>query len=153
MFKAIRTIQSTTAPPPLVIKTTDGVTANPDQQIEIVTKFFESTLTAENIPKLHDVPPTKMNREFTKEEVQAAVKSLRNNKSAGADELKAEQLKHGPDIVISQIAHILNTIAETGNYPEEVKLGMLVPLQKPGKPKGPPNSLRPIFLLSILRKI
>ena len=153
MFKAIRAIQSTTAPPPLVINTPDGVSANPDQQIEIVTKFFKSTFTAENIPKLPDVPPMKMKREFTKEEVQAAVKSLRNNKSAGADELKAEQLKHGPDIVISQIAHILNTIAETGNYPEEVKLGMLVPLQKPGKPKGPPSSLRPIILLSILRKI
>ena len=30
---------------------------------------------------------------------------------------------------------------------------MLLPLPKPGKPKGPPANLRPIILLSILRKI
>ena len=43
--------------------------------------------------------------------------------------------------------------AETVNYPEEVKIGMLVPLQKPGKPKSPSSSLRPIILLSMLRNI
>ena len=31
--------------------------------------------------------------------------------------------------------------------------GLLQPIQKPGKPKGPPENLRPIILLSILRKI
>ena len=42
---------------------------------------------------------------------------------------------------------------ETGNYPKELKIGHLTPIQKPGKPKGPPENLRPIILLSILRKI
>lgn len=35
----------------------------------------------------------------------------------------------------------------------EIKQGVLVPLQKPGKKKGPADNLRPIILLSILRKI
>ena len=31
--------------------------------------------------------------------------------------------------------------------------GILTPLQKPGKAEGPPENLRPIILLSILKKI
>ena len=44
-------------------------------------------------------------------------------------------------------------MAATGDYPQEVKKGILIPLPKPGKKQGPPQNLRPIILLSILRKI
>ena len=44
-------------------------------------------------------------------------------------------------------------MAKTGNFPKEIKIGCLVPLQKPGKKKGPPDNLRQIILLSILREI
>ena len=36
---------------------------------------------------------------------------------------------------------------------EELKIGILNPLPKPGKKKGPRENLRPIILLSVLRKI
>ena len=45
---------------------------------------------------------------------------------------------------------MIYTIAETGEYPKEIKLGQLTPLQKPGKPKGPAEKLRPVILLSTL---
>ena len=44
-------------------------------------------------------------------------------------------------------------MAEKGEYPMEIKQGILVPLPKPGKKAGPPGHLRPIILLSMLRKI
>ena len=44
-------------------------------------------------------------------------------------------------------------MAKTGNIPDDIIEGVLVPLPKPGKPQGPPANLRPIILLSILRKI
>ena len=44
-------------------------------------------------------------------------------------------------------------MTKNGNIPEEVIAGVLVPLPNPGKPQGPPANLRPIILLSILRKI
>ena len=44
-------------------------------------------------------------------------------------------------------------MAEAGDIPKEVKYGTLKPLQKPNKAKGPPSNLRPITLLSSLRKI
>ena len=34
-----------------------------------------------------------------------------------------------------------------------MEIGILTPLQKPGKEPGPPSNLRPIILLSHLRKI
>ena len=55
--------------------------------------------------------------------------------------------------MFQNIAEIFNTIAETGEYPNQINHGLIRALQKPGKPKGPPSNLRPIILLSILRKI
>lgn len=47
----------------------------------------------------------------------------------------------------------MNSNARTGSYPKEVKEGILIPLPKPNKLKGPPENLRPIILQSMLRKI
>ena len=44
-------------------------------------------------------------------------------------------------------------MAETGNIQKEVTHGILKPLEKPNKAKGSPSNLRPIILLSSLRKI
>ena len=52
-----------------------------------------------------------------------------------------------------QIAEIFNSTAETGDAPKALVHGLLHPVPKPGKKKGPPENLRPIILLSILRKI
>ena len=78
---------------------------------------------------------------------------MKNGKSAGIDELQPEFLKYAPDCIIEDIADILNETAETGQYPSELRTGILRPLPKPGKKQGPPSNLRPIILLSVLRKI
>ena len=51
------------------------------------------------------------------------------------------------------MADILNEMLKTGNILDEVIEEVSVPLPKPGKPQGSPANLRPIMLLSILRKI
>ncbi len=52
-----------------------------------------------------------------------------------------------------EIAEIFNLISESGEYPAEIKEGVLIPLQKSGKKAGPCGNLRPINQLSTLRKI
>ena len=94
-----------------------------------------------------------MEKPFTVEEIKGAIKSLKNGKSAGIDNVYGELLKYGPDTISNEIAKIFNEISESGQYPNEIKGGILVPLQKPGKKAGPPQNLRPIILLSMLRKI
>ena len=56
-------------------------------------------------------------------------------------------------MIHERIADIYNTTAATGDTPSSLIHGLLLPIPKPGKPKGPPANLRPIILLSILRKL
>ena len=52
------------------------------------------------------------------------------------------------------MAVIFRKIASTREkYPREIVQGMITAIQKLGKPKGPVQNLRPIILLSVLRKI
>ena len=78
---------------------------------------------------------------------------MKNNRSPGIDDITAEHLKNGPDLVYEKIATLLNHTAATGDFPKELNCGVLIPLQKPGKKKGPPANLRPVILLSTIRKI
>ena len=94
-----------------------------------------------------------MTTPFTSEEVKSAVWKMRNGTSPGIDKVTPEMLKFGPPELFEEIATILNMIAETGKSPKELNQGIIAPLQKPHKPKGPVSNLRPITLLSILRKI
>ena len=62
-------------------------------------------------------------------------------------------MNSAPNIPHELLADIYNNISETGEHPPELTLGIITPLQKPGKPKGPVQNLRPIMLLSMIRKV
>ena len=76
-----------------------------------------------------------------------------NDRSAGDDQIKAEMLKSAPDILHQLLADIYDNISEKEQHPPELTLGIITPIQKPGKPKGPVQNLRPIMLLSMIRKV
>ena len=152
MFRAIQTITKTKKEP-LTIQDENGLTADSEKVTEIITQHFKGQFHTNAHQPLPDITPTPLENPFTLQEIQNAIKRLQNNKSAGPDNIYAEQLKYAPDYIHAQLQNILNDIAATGTYPDEIKHGLLVPLQKPGKPKGPPENLRPIILLSMLRKI
>ena len=78
---------------------------------------------------------------------------MKINKSSGCDEIPIELLKYAPEIVFEHIANIFNRLASNNECPKEINHGILIPLQKPGKARGPISNLRPIILLSVLRKI
>ena len=60
---------------------------------------------------------------------------------------------YAPKSTFQQIAEIYNDATSTGKYPTAIDHGLLHTIPKTGKKKGPPENLRPIILLSILRKI
>ena len=76
-----------------------------------------------------------MNKPFTAIEIQSAIRSLRNNRSAEDGQIKAEMLKSAPNILHELLADIYNNISESGDHPPELTLGTLTTVQKPGKPK------------------
>ena len=62
-------------------------------------------------------------------------------------------LRSAPDILHKLLADIYNNISETGEHSPELTLGIITLIQKPRKPKGPIQNLRPITLLSMIRKV
>ena len=152
MFKAIKamTKQKRT---PLTIQTEHGLTADEKLATDEITKYFKTMFQTDTQDKIPEPEKQPMTKPFTTKEITDAIKTLKNNKSAGNDNIYAEQLKYGPKELHTEITNLLNEIAATGEYPSEIKHGLLIPLQKPGKPKGPPENLRPIILLSMIRKI
>ena len=93
-----------------------------------------------------------MEPEYNGEEIETAAKKLKNNKAAGRDEVSAKLIKYGCRDLYKQIASLLNVISETGDYPEEVRRGILISLAKPPK-KDERVNVRSIILLSVRRKI
>ena len=153
MFQAVRTLNRKEDNTILVENSKGEIIHNTEEELKEITKYFENIFKKEQIHPIPKIPPKKLEEEITCREVKEAVDKLKNNKSPGCDDIRAELLKNSPDIIYKHIAEILNQIAETGNKPIELSLGQLIPLPKPGKPKGPVKNLRPIILLSILRKI
>ena len=155
MFRVIKEIQRQKPKIPLLIKTeTGGFTINEKEQAEIITAHFKKQFSKNTqvLNKIHS-QPTAMNQPFTTEEIKSAIRSLRNNRSTGDDQIKAEMLRSAPDILHELLADIYSNISETGEHPPELILGIMTPIQKPRKPKGPVKNLRPITLLSMTRKV
>ncbi len=80
----------------IVVERENGITTNEEESMKIVTDWFEKAFKAENQTEFPEVPPQEMKRPFTGDEVSKAIKSLKNNKSAGKYDIVAEQLKYGP---------------------------------------------------------
>ena len=85
-----------------------------------------------------------MKPEYNAEENETAAKKLKNNKAAGCDEVSAELIKYGCRELYKQIASLLNATGETGDYPEEIRRGILTTLAKPPK-KDERVNVRPII--------
>ena len=155
MFRVIKEIQRQKPKIPLLIKTeTGGFTINEKEQAEIITAHFKKQFSKNTqvLNKIHS-QSTAMNQPFTAEEIKSAIRSLRNNRSAGDDQIKAEMLKSAPDILHELLADIYNNISETGEHPPELRLGTITLIQKPGIPKGLVQNLRSITLISIIGKV
>ncbi|KAK4308135.1 hypothetical protein Pmani_020165 [Petrolisthes manimaculis] len=153
MYKAVKTIANNEKRKPLLVEGENGLTSDEQEQTNIIAKYFQEMFSDQTIEEIRDIPPKEIIPPFSTKEVQEAIASLKNNKSPGGDGIRAEQLKYGGDTIASEVAKLLNDISKTGDYPVEIKEGILIPLQKPGKKKGPPANLRPIILLSMVRKI
>ena len=138
----------------IIVEDSEGNQLNSsEQKVEKITEYFENIFKQEVTEPYPEIEPQALRIPITEHEVKSATKKLKNNKSPGSDNVQAELIKYGPRLVHSHIADILNEAARTGIKPTELSLGKLIPLPKPGKPKGPVKNLRPIILLSVLRKI
>ena len=77
---------------------------------------------------------------------------MNNNRSAGYDTITTELIKYDPEILQSIIKTTLNNCFEQHKQ-IDIGKGILIALQKPGKPKGPVKNLRQVILLPIIHNI
>ena len=82
-----------------------------------------------------------------------ACKKLKNGRATGPDEIPNELLRYAGQAYYSAYAAMINKSFETNTYIDSIGQATITPLQKPGKPKGPLKSLRPLTLSNGVRKV
>ena len=105
-------------------------------------------------PEVLNVPPTTNNdnHPILREEVEAAVKSLKKGKSAGADNIPAELVQAGGEAMITALTNICNKIWQTGEWPTPWTQSLIITLPKKGNLQQCQN-YRTISLISHPSKV
>lgn len=93
-----------------------------------------------------------MHSKFTWEELTFVLNNTKDS-ATGLDDISYSMIQNCPNEGKSIFLEILNSIWLSGDIPENWKEIIVVPLPKPGKPKGLVSSQRPIALSSNLLKI
>jgi Reverse transcriptase (RNA-dependent DNA polymerase) len=85
-------------------------------------------------------------------EIYKLIKSLKNKKSSGFDEISDFLIKQCAEYVNHVLSYIINQSFNEGVFPEILKLAIIKPLHKKGS-KTDLNNYRPVNLLSVFSKI
>ena len=147
MYAAVKILQGKRKKIPLLVDTKYGITTHEQTQVDIITDFYEKQFNQLDVTGILDAKPCAMIIPFKKDEVNKAINRLGNNKAEDINKLKGEHLKNCADIIQENVAEIFNEMAKTGEYPKEIKRGILTPLVKNKQKQGPCKKLRPIILL------
>ena len=152
MFKATQLLRRQKQSPVIVEDAEGKIISQPAESAEAVKEHFRTIFCdqalATTMLERSEMP---LNRSITTEEVSKAANRLNNGRASGPDGIPAELLKYGTQSLHGNIATLFNNYAKD----QRIQLGdgILVPLPKPGKKRGPPANLRPVTLLNTLRKL
>ena len=154
MFKAIKVLNRKQFTNPQVNDKDGKKVTSPTEIQNIITKHFKSKFRDERTEDIQPFSgqPRALNNPISEKEVRQSIKQLNNGCAPGEDNICNEYLKFAPEILDNQITMIINKTFE--NHEDlDINKGILVALPKPGKPKGPPQNLRPVTLLNSIRKV
>lgn len=87
-----------------------------------------------------------------KTDIENTIKSLKNTKSCGHDDIDTETLKYNSQHISEIIKTIINSSMITGEVPDQIKLTKITPIHKTGSTTNFTN-YRPISLIPIIAKI
>jgi predicted peroxiredoxin len=94
-----------------------------------------------------------INNQITDEEIIKAVKTLKNNKSPGLDNILNEHIKISINKMLPIYNKLFNVIFNTGQIPVNWTKGVILPIYKNKGNIESPENYRPITLLSCLGKM
>ena len=87
------------------------------------------------------------------DELEEAIKQLKNKKSPGPDSVSNDMIKHFGEKAKSTLLRLFNESWRQGKVPSSWKKAHIIPIHKKGKSKKDPESYRPISLISCLGKL
>ena len=154
MFSAIKALNRETFENPKVEDSEGKLITNPNEILKTVANHFENNFKDINTPEIPSfIGKSKpLNHRKTQAEIRKNLNRFKNNKAPGEVLIYPELLKYSTPLLDQTIANILNSTF-TNHEELDINSGVLIAIPKPGKPKGPPNNLRPITLLNTLRKV
>ena len=154
MFSAVKALNRGKFENPKVEDSDGKLITNPNEILKTVANHFENKFKDINIPEIPSFigKPKPLNHPITQAEIRKNLNRLKNNKAPGEDKIYPELLKYSTPLLDQTIANIFNSTF-TNHEELDITSGVLIVIPKPGKPKGPPNNLRPITLLNTLRKV
>ena len=154
MFSAVKACNLEKFENPKVEDSEGKLITNPNEILKTVANHFENRFKDINTPEIPSFigKPKPLNHPITQAGIRKNLNRLKNNKAPGEDQIYPELLKYSTSLLDKTIASILNSTF-TKDEELDINSGVLIAIPKPGKPKGPPNNLRPITLLNILRKV
>ena len=134
----------------------------PDIPISVIIIFFKELNSGGNIDQDETSSDTQadvehlneyINSAITSEEIENALKNLKNNKTSGVDHIVNEYLKHSFCIMSDVFVKIFNIIFDTGLVPEQWLWGDIIPIYKNKGDKFDPKNFRPITIISCFGKL
>lgn len=140
------------------IKDKDGHIIDNDDGTEARwVEHFSSLLNRQAPTNPADIPPAETNLDIncnapTIEEIKSAIKSLKNNKAAGPDDITAEVLKADVNLFAEILHPLIYKIWTKETFPDDWKNGFITILAKKGD-LTLCDSYRGIMLLSIPGKV
>ena len=144
MFNAVKALNTRAFENPKVEDSNGKLITNPNEILTTVANHFKCKFKDETSPTISPFQgtPRPLNQPISAAEIRTSFNSLRNNKAPGDDQLNPELLKHGTSLLDEVIANTINN-AFSNHQELDINIGVLIAIQKPGKPMGPPNNLRP----------
>jgi sorting nexin-29 len=152
MFRSVKMLRQKKQNPLVVTDSQGRKTTNPREVHKQIFEFYKNKFQDPNARGIcPEEEPKSLEDPITISEVKKCLQSMKNGKAPGADKICAEFLKYGSNNLHNHICRILNEIFEK-QIDANIGKGIIVPLQKPGKPTGVLKNLRPVTLLTTLRK-
>ena len=94
-----------------------------------------------------------LNKTFTPDELNQAVKKMKRNSATGDDKIAYEFFQHMPPIALVKLLELYNTVWKRGKVPQKWKHAVILPILKMGKDPQKAISYRPISLTSTVSKL
>ena len=92
-------------------------------------------------------------RAVTPEEVDMAIRSLKNSKASGLDNLDTYILKLTRKAIVPSVCHIVNLSLQANKFPNKWKTAKIIPLYKGKGSRFEPKNYRPVAILPVLSKL